>query len=85
MVQGILPLETSLHYETADGAEVPIPDCLAFSLERYFDFRRPVVLRATSHTAVLERIRPTVSEACQTHFSAFLRELRSEGSLTLLR
>jgi hypothetical protein len=74
-----------LHYEKADGAQAPIADCLAFSLERYFDFRRPVELRATSHAAVLERIRPTVSEACQVHFSAFLRELRSEGSLTLYR
>ncbi len=74
-----------MHYETANGTQAPIPDCLAFSLERYFDFRRPVELRATSHTGVLERIRPTVSEACQAHFTAFLRELRSEGSLTLHR
>lgn len=82
---GFLPPEISLHYVTPDGTQASVPDCLAFSLERYFDFRRPVELRATSHTAVLERIRPTVSEACQTHFTAFLRQLRSEGSLTLHR
>jgi len=80
-----LPLEISLRYETPDGTQAPIADCLAFSLERYFDFRRPVELRATSHSAVLERIRPTVSEVCQTHLSALLRRLRSEGSLTLHR